>query len=66
MVNDTIVNEIHQFRAQLLDQHHGDFAAYFAALLAKQQQHPERYASFMQPADIQPTPSQAKTKPRAP
>ena len=48
--SDTIVNEIHQFLAQLLDKHHWDFAAYFAALLQKQQQHPERYATFIEPA----------------
>jgi hypothetical protein len=50
MHSDTIVNEIHQFRAQLLDKYHGDFAAYFAVLLQKQQQNPERYATFTEPA----------------
>jgi hypothetical protein len=50
MYQDTIVDEVHQARAQLLEQHHGDFAAYFAALLQKQQLHPERYASFAAPA----------------
>ena len=50
MYHDTIVDEVHQARAQLLEQHHGDFAAYFAALLQKQQLHPERYASFAVPA----------------
>jgi hypothetical protein len=45
-----IINETHQFRAQLLDQHHGDFAAYFAALLQKQQEHPERYTTFTKSA----------------
>lgn len=50
MMNDPIVEEIHQIRAQLLQQHGGDFAAYFAALMQKQQQHPERYASFAQTA----------------
>lgn len=49
MHNDTIVDEIHAIRAQLLSQHGGDFAAYFAALLEKQNQHPERYVSFVQP-----------------
>lgn len=53
MIHDTIVDEIHQFRAQLLAQHHDDFAAYFAALMQKQQQDPQRYASFMQPATPQ-------------
>jgi hypothetical protein len=53
MYSDTIVNEIHQFRAQLLEQHQGNFSAYFAALLQKQQQHPERYATFMQPVSAQ-------------
>jgi hypothetical protein len=48
MTNDAIVEEIHQIRAQLLQQHGGDFAAYFASLMQKQQQHPERYASFAQ------------------
>lgn len=50
MIHDTIVDEIHQFRAQLLAQHKGDFAAYFATLLQKQQQYPQRYMSFMQPS----------------
>jgi hypothetical protein len=50
MINDPIVEEIHQIRAQLLQQHNGDFASYFAALMQKQQQHPERYASFVQAA----------------
>jgi hypothetical protein len=50
MYKDPVVDEVHQFRQQLLDQHHGDFAAYFASLLQAQQQHPERYASFAQPA----------------
>jgi hypothetical protein len=63
MYNDTIVNEIHQFRAQLLAQHHGDFAAYFAALLQKQQQHPERYASFVQPSAVRN--QSAQTKPQS-
>lgn len=48
MLNDTIVDEIHEARAQLLMQHGGDFAAYFAALVKKQEQHPERYVSFVQ------------------
>lgn len=48
MTNDPIVEEIHQIRAQLLEQYGGDFAAYFASLMQKQQQHPERYASFAQ------------------
>ena len=57
MLNDTIVNEIHEVRAQLLAQHGGDFAAYFAALVQKQNEHPERYVSFAQSstADAQPT-----------
>jgi hypothetical protein len=63
MINDTIVEEIHQIRAQLLHQHGGDFAAYFAALLQKQQQHPERYASFAQPAGA---PLPVALKPPAP
>jgi hypothetical protein len=33
---DTIIDEIHQIRGQLLSEHGGDFAAYFAALLQKQ------------------------------
>jgi hypothetical protein len=45
-----IINETHQFRAQLLDKPHGDFAAYFAALLQKQQEHPERYTTFTKSA----------------
>jgi hypothetical protein len=49
MVNDPIVSEIHQFREQLLAQYQGDFAAYFAALLAKQSLHPEQYAAFAVP-----------------
>ena len=55
MLNDTIVDEIHAVRAQLLSQHGGDFAAYFAALLQKQEQHPERYVSFVQSAALTPT-----------
>ncbi len=47
MSNDTIVDEIHAVRAQLLNQHGGDFSAYFAALLHKQKQHPEQYVSFI-------------------
>ncbi len=66
MIQDTIVDEIHQFRAQLLAQHQGDFAAYFASLLARQQQHPERYASFVQPASGQLGSSQAPKTPSAP
>ena len=50
MLNDSIVEEIHAVRAQLLSLHGGDFAAYFAALLEKQNQHPERYVSFVQSA----------------
>lgn len=49
MVNDPIVSEIHQFREQLLAQYQGDFAAYFAALLAKQSLHPEQHAAFAVP-----------------
>jgi hypothetical protein len=56
MINDTIVEEIHQ-------QHGGDFAAYFAALLQKQQQHPERYTSFVQATGA---PLPAASKPLAP
>ena len=57
MLNDTIVNEIHEVRAQLLAQHGGDFAAYFASLVQKQNEHPERYVSFVQylTDDMQPT-----------
>lgn len=51
MPNDTIVDEIHQFRAQLLEQHDGDIAVYFAALQKKQQEHRERYVSFAQVED---------------
>jgi hypothetical protein len=56
MPNDTIVDEIHEVRAQLLAQHGGDFAAYFASLVQKQNQHPERYVSFVQSStgDAQP------------
>jgi hypothetical protein len=46
MYADPIVDEIHQFREQLLAQHHGDFTAYFAALAQAQRLHPERYKSF--------------------
>lgn len=66
MIQDTIVDEIHQFRAQLLAQHQGDFATYFAALLARQQQHPERYASFVQPASGQQSSSFAPSTQRTP
>lgn len=57
MVNDTIVDEIHEARAKLLARHGGDFAAYFASLVQKQNEHPERYVSFVQSstADAQPT-----------
>lgn len=47
-MNDPVIEEIHQIRAQLLAQHGGNFAAYFASLIQKQQLHPERYVSFMQ------------------
>jgi hypothetical protein len=50
MINDTIVDDIHEARTQLLNQYGGDFAAYFASLIQKQQQHPERYVSFVQSA----------------
>lgn len=50
MIHDAIVEEIHQFRAQILDRHHGNFAADFATLVQKQLQHPERYTSFAQSA----------------
>jgi hypothetical protein len=56
MLNDTIVDEIHQFRAQLLEQHGGDIAVYFAALQKKQLEHRERYVSF---AQVDNTPQQA-------
>lgn len=46
-MHDTIVEEIHQFRAQLLAQNSDDFAAYFATLMQRQQENPERYASFV-------------------
>ena len=55
MLNDSIVEEIHAARAQLLNQHGGDLAAYFAALLQKQEQHPERYASFIQSEVVAPS-----------
>lgn len=57
MLNDTIVDGIHKARAQLLARHGGDFAAYFASLVQKQNQHPERYVSFVQSStgDAQPT-----------
>lgn len=57
MPNDTIVDEIHAVRAELLSQHGDDFAAYFASLVQKQNEHPERYVSFVQSsmADVQPT-----------
>lgn len=48
MRNDTIVDEIYEARAQLLARHGGDFAAYFASLVQKQNVHPERYVSFVQ------------------
>jgi hypothetical protein len=65
MYADPIVDEIHQFREQLLAKHNGDFSAYFAALLQAQRLHPERYTSFApqsarasaQAAPIQPAPS---------
>lgn len=63
MPNDTIVDEIHQFRAQLLEQHGGDIAVYFAALQKKQQEHRERYVSFAQVDD---TPQQALALPPLP
>jgi hypothetical protein len=47
MHSDTIVNEIHQFRAQLLEQHKGNFAAYFTALQKKQQENPANYTNFV-------------------
>lgn len=60
-MNDPIVDEIHQFRAQLLAQHQGDFAAYFASLMQKQQQHPQQYQSFLQPTAERTPPLQPKT-----
>ena len=42
MPNDSIVDEIHEIRAQLLGQHGGDIAVYFAALQKKQLEHRER------------------------
>jgi hypothetical protein len=56
---DTIVDEIHQIREQLLRQHGGDFSAYFAALLQKQRQSPESYVSFADPLE---KPSSDKSK----
>ena len=50
MFNDSIVDETHALRSQLLSQHGGDFATYFAALLEKQKEHPECYVSFVQSA----------------
>ena len=55
MLNDSIVEEIHAARAQLLSQHGGHLAAYFAALLQKQEQHPERYASFIHSEAVEPS-----------
>ncbi len=52
-IQETIVEEIHQICAQLLEQHGDDFAAYFAALMKNQEQHPERYKSFAQTALVQ-------------
>jgi hypothetical protein len=49
---DTIVEEIHQIRAQLLREHNGDFYSYFAMLLQNQRQFPERYVSFAEPLDM--------------
>lgn len=63
MPNDSIVDEIHEIRAQLLDQHGGDIAVYFAALQKKQQEHRERYVSFAQVDD---TPQQALALPPLP
>ncbi len=47
MYTDPIVDEIHQIREQLLAQHGGDFAAYFASLLQTQQLNPKGYVSFV-------------------
>ena len=46
MYTDPIVDEIHQIREQLLAQHGGGFAAYFASLQQVQQLNPQRYVSF--------------------
>ena len=54
MYQDAIVQEVHQFREQLLAQHQGDFAAYFASLLQAQQLNPQRYVSFAQPVNNMP------------
>jgi hypothetical protein len=54
MYTDPIVDEIHQFREQLLAQHQGDFAAYFASLLQAQQLDPQRYISFVEPGNSLP------------
>jgi hypothetical protein len=54
MYTDPIVDEIHQIRQQLLAQHQGDFAAYFASLLKAQQLNPQRYVSFAQPGNSLP------------
>ncbi len=63
MPNDSIVDEIHEIRAQLLDQHGGDIAVYFAALQKKQMENRERYVSFAQLGD---TPQQVLAKPPIP
>ena len=60
MLNDSIVDEIHAARAQLLSQHGGDLAAYFAALLQKQEQHPERYVSFIHSEVVEPSEDRPK------
>ena len=52
MFNDSIVDETHAVRPQLLSQHGDGFATYFATLLKKQKEHPECYVSFVQAAAV--------------
>ena len=52
MHNDTIVDETHAVRSQLLSQHGDGFATYFATVLKKQEEHPECYVSFVQAAAV--------------
>ncbi len=46
MVDDPIVEEVHQAREQLLAQYQGSFEAYFASLMQAQQLHPEKYLAL--------------------
>jgi hypothetical protein len=46
MIQDTIIEDIHRIREQLLAKFQGDFKAYFTELQRLQSLRPQAYASF--------------------